>query len=265
MPSFPLIEELPPVIETHGWTWGPIKASPIHLDNFWLGVDRQGNRWLTKLRGAFYAYREITFAKLAQRMKWSCQSSVFMRLDEHSARTLGASPGEVHAAHWFLDEHLPFPPCSPDCERGRLNGREIRTPEDLAGINISHLLDWPKGDMAACLFGANEDPQQLFTKSHELVIIDSETMFTSRPCSFEDVTWLKNAEGQPSPGGSALALEVCQNFASLSMAEIEEALQIPANVAIQETWPIAPLLQESRRFADRFCANYEQSDLWRRE
>lgn len=251
MQSFPQIEELPPAVEAHGWIWEPFSLPLIQSHNFWLGVDRDGNRWLTKLRGSFYAYREIVFARLAQRMNWSCQSSVFMKLDKRSAQTLGVSAGEVHAAHWFLDEHL-YPPCSPNCELEFLVNKQIRVVEDLMGSHISHLLDWPKSEISAYLFGGSEPPGRLFTKAHEFVIIDSELMFATAPSSFDSSPWLSNSEGQLSRSGNALALEVCQNLASLSILEIEEALRIPVSIAVQETWPIAPILHASRRFADKF-------------
>jgi hypothetical protein len=254
MRSFPLIEELPPVVETLGWSWERFNAPSASSDNFWLGVDRQGNRWITKLRGSFYAYREIVFARLAQKMKWSCQSTVFMKLDERSAQTLGVTAGEIHAAHWFLDEHV-YHPCSHGCPIEFLVNMQLRTVEDLLNSHVSHLLDWPKSEISAYLFGGNEPPGRLFTKAHEFVIIDSELMFSTIPCPFDSLPWMSDSEGHPSCSGNSLVLEVCQDLASLSALEIEEALKIPASVAVQETWPVAPILHASRRHADEFVRN----------
>lgn len=89
MPSFPLMRDLPTVIDTKGWNWIRFTAPVAPSHNFWLGTDLQGNRWLTKLTGEFNAYREIVFGRLAQQMNWSCQSTVFMRVDSKSARLLG--------------------------------------------------------------------------------------------------------------------------------------------------------------------------------
>lgn len=259
MQSFPLIEELPPVVETHGWIWEPFKAPSTQSHNFWIGVDRQGNRWLTKLTGSFYAYREIVFARLAQRMKWSCQSSVFMKLDKYSAQTLGVTTGEVHAAHWFLDEHV-YPPCSLGCELEFLVNKQIRTVEDLLSSQVSHLLDWPKSEIAAYLFGGNEPPGRLFTKAHEFVIIDSELMFATDPCPLDSSPWLTDSGGQSSRSGIALALEVCQGLAALPPLVVEEALYVPENITVQKRWPIAPKLKASRRFAVEFCAAHERNN-----
>jgi hypothetical protein len=64
MPSFPLMTDIPPLLSTKGWIWSQVKNAGHPSDGHWLATDTEGRRWLTKLRGSFYAYREITFAKL---------------------------------------------------------------------------------------------------------------------------------------------------------------------------------------------------------
>jgi hypothetical protein len=177
-----------------------------------------------------------------------------MKLDENSAQTLGVSAGEVHAAHWFLDEHV-FLPCSQGCELESLINNGIQTIKELTDLHVPHLLDLPKSEIAACLFGGYEPSGRLFTKSHEFVIIDSERMFSTDPYSLDSSPWLKDAEGRPSRSGIALALEVCQDLAALTPIVIEEALYVPENIAVQETWPVAPILYASRRVADEFVRN----------
>ncbi|TXT37471.1 MAG: hypothetical protein FD135_3588 [Comamonadaceae bacterium] len=250
MPSFPLMRDLPPVVETTGWDWRSFEAPVARSMNFWLGTDREGNRWLTKLTGDFYAYREIVFARLAQQMGWSCQSSVFMRLDERSAKAIDAKPGEVHAAHWFLDEHV-HPPCDQSCNLAPLIGRPVGVAEDLADLPIAHILDWPKSELAACLFGGNEPPGRLFTKEHEFVIIDSELMFATGPCSFDSTRWWGDRD-TPTPSGVKLAKEVCADLLALGQSSLEAALALPADINVQERWPITPLLYESYAHAQAF-------------
>lgn len=152
MASFPRMRDLPTVLETAGRQWCRFDPPVAPSDNLWLGTDRQGQRGLTKLRGDFYAYREIVFGRLAQQMGWSCQSSVFMRLDAQSAVQLGVRPEEIHAAHWFMGEHV-HPPCAGTCPLEPLVGRSVGCIEDLADIDAAHILDWPKSELAACLFG----------------------------------------------------------------------------------------------------------------
>ena len=99
---FPLMQELPKVVDTHGWHWKPYS---VGIKDFWIGQDPVGRKWMTKMRGAERAYREIVFARLAQAMNWSCQSSIFIALDEESMALLKSECGRFHAAHFFLEEH----------------------------------------------------------------------------------------------------------------------------------------------------------------
>ena len=250
MPSFPLMRDLPTVVETAGWAWHSFKAPVAPSMNFWLGTDCQGNRWLTKLTGDFYAYREIVFGKLAQQMGWSCQSSVFMRLDHDSAKAIGGKPGELHAAHWFLDEHV-HPPCNEDCNLAPLVGKPVESVEDIVDLPIAHIIDWPKSELAACLFGGNEPPGRLFTKEHEFVIIDSELMFSTGPCAFDSTIWWGEKE-RPRPSGVELAKEVCTDLLALGQQSLQRALSLPTGITVQERWPIAPLIYKSFAYAQAF-------------
>lgn len=252
MSSFPLMSNLPQSVSTTGWSWEQFAPPSVPSENFWLGTDCEGNRWLTKLRGSFYAYREVVFARLAQAMKWSCQSSVFLRLDSESAATLGVDPDESHAAHWFMPEHN-NQSCLGSCALEFLYGKEIRTVNELAGSKIAHLLDWPKSEYAAYLFGGNEPPGRLFTTTHEFVIIDSEQMFSTGPSTFETSHWYNEPDGKPSQCGRALAVEVCADLTALTERDIEDALLIPQEISIREQWPIAPRLRSSRLFAASFA------------
>jgi len=258
MPSFPLIRDLPPVLDTTGWSWKRFTAPVAPSYNFWLGTDQDGNRWLTKLKGSFYAYREIVFARLAQDMKCSCQSSTFMRVDKHSAQLLGVRPGEIHAAHWFLTEHL-HPPCTADCALKFLMDRPNPTVADLKESSIAHLLDWPKSEFAAYVFGGTERPDKLFTTAHEFVIIDSELMFDTGPCEFDTASWWNEPDGRPSYSGRALALEVCTDLAALLESQVQEALQVPDGVSIPKRLPIAPRLKASRKFAAGYIVSHARA------
>lgn len=252
MPSFPLIKELPPVLDSTGWSWDIFHAPP---SDFWLGTDLDGNRWLTKLRGGFCAYREIVFARLAQEMGWFCQSSAFLKLDKSSAKTLGVSASEIHAANWFMEEHQ-HSACTPDCPRKLLNDRPPETIDDLSNFQIKHLIDWPKSELAALLFGANDGPDGLFTRQHEFVVIDSEQMFASGPSDISSWRWWNQRDGAPSRSGHALALEVCREVSALTSAEVEEALSIPRGVSVRQQRTIAPKLKASRKFAVEYIASH---------
>ena len=247
MPSFPRIADLAPLIETAGWQWTPFTTPSFPRKTLWRGKDRGGNCWLTKLRGDFYAYREIVFARLAQKMNWSCQSSVFIRIDKESAHVLEVGPGSVHAANWFLEEHAGIA-CGADCNFAPLVGRVIGRVEDLVNVPVAHVLDWPKSEMAACLFGGNEPPGHLITQAHEFVIIDSEQMFSTAPSPFDCTRWWGDP-ASPHPSGVRIGQQVCADFLALSLSAIDAALEPPSGIQINERWPIAPLLRESVVFA----------------
>ena len=227
MASFPSMLEIPISASTQGWSWEKIQNPGLPSDGFWLGTDLQGGRWLTKLRGSFYAYREIVFARLVQRLGWSCQSSMFVRLDRESAAVLGRKIGEVHSAHWYLDEHASMR-CGPECSLKALFDHEVRSVDDLVFSGVSHLLDWPKSELAAYIFGGNEPPGRLFTATHEFVIIDSEQMFSTGPCQFDTWSWLKTPDGAAHLGGHKLAEEVCREISSLPSSFLSESLVKPS-------------------------------------
>lgn len=237
-------------METTGWHWERFESKGVPSHNFWLGSDRQGNRWLTKLRGDFKAFREIVFGRLAQQMGWSCQSSVFIRVDDESASMLGVKPGEVHAAHWFLDEHVEIP-CNSECRLVPLVGRPVGAVEDIADIDIPHILDWPKSELAACLFGGTEPPGRLFTVEHDFVIIDSELMFASGPSDFDCTRWW-GENAAPISSGFMMAEQVCSEFLALGHQSLKCALALPSEIEVNETWRIEPLLYESFAFAESF-------------
>jgi hypothetical protein len=258
MPSFAQMNDLPPVLDTTGWRWERYQPSSSAPRDFWLGFDLAGRRWLTKLRGDLYAYRELVFSRLAQKMGWSCQSSAFMVLDPHSAQQLGVPDDEGHAAHWFMDEH-PRKKCSSECPLAFLRGRPIETVDDLAGSRIDHILDWPKSEIAACLFGGNESPGCLITTAHEFVIIDSEQMFSSGRSDLTETRWWNNPGGSPSVSGRWLTCEVCRDLCRLSQPELKEALRIPDTVSVRQRGPVARKLNASRAFARRFLVAHERA------
>ena len=204
MSSIPKMSSFPTVIETVGWRWDQLAAPDRELDGFWIGVDADGNKWLTKLRGSFYAYREIVFAKLAQTMGWSCQSSVFIRIDVDSAEKLGVQAFEVHAAHWFMNEHCPSA-CGPRCPFVPIiNGVRCNL-EYISKSQIKYMMDWPKSVIASYVFGGSEPPDRFFTSDHEFVIIDSEQMFATGPVCFDSDRWLVNDDESPSVLGRDIA------------------------------------------------------------
>jgi hypothetical protein len=254
---FPSIAELPAVLDSTGWTWEQYETPSFPSHSFWVGTDSDGRKWLTKLTGDFYAYREIVFARIAQKMGWSCQSSTFVILDDRSADCLGVCGGNVHAAHWFLVEHASTS-CSRGCPWEACKGHVIDDLDDLNGCKVFRILDWPRSEIAAALFGGNEPPGRLITAAHEFVIIDSEQMFSTGPTDVTKTQWWNRHDGTASPSGRQMTFEVCRRVSQLSDNVLADALAKPSGVAINELWPIAPRLGQSRQFAHQFATDYER-------
>ena len=247
MSSYPLVCQLPPLVTTAGWQWQKFEPASTGA-NFWIGTDTDGNRWLTKLRGSFCAYREIIFSRLAQSMKWSYQSSVFMQIDDESAITLGVGAGEIHAAQWFLHEHAQAV-CAPSCPMQHLHDAEIRRVAEIAKYDIAHLLDWPKTELAAYIFGASDHPDRLITVCHEFVAIDGEQMFAHSPSDPRRSSWCVDQFGEKLQDGLSLLEDVCADLVALTDSQLEDSLRVPPGIHLIEKWPIAPLVERSFVFA----------------
>lgn len=245
MPSFPPIDSLPVVLETSGWHWEQYDYPSSSVENFWIGLDQTGNKWLTKLRGGYRAYRELVFARAAQKMGWSCQSSAFMRLDLSSAKFLGVDVNEIQAAHWFMEEH-PLVACSPECSLVSLFGHSINSVNDIAGSGVNHIMDWPKSYFAAYLFGGLEPPGHLFTTTHEFVIIDSELMFHSDPCDLSEDSWWKD--------GRQLAIEACRDLLNLTIHDLDQIFYIPETVSVEGYQGVIKKFKKSQALAIKFLA-----------
>jgi hypothetical protein len=249
----PSIYELPEFICTKGWQWRTFSPSfgIAQLSEFWIGTDLEGNQWLTKLRGGFYAYREIVFAKISQSMGLSCQSSTYIKLDSQSAKQIGGKAGDIHSVHWFLKEHAPEP-CGIECPYHQLNEATIFEIKDLYPIPISNILDWPSSDFLAYLLGANEISDYLITEDHEFVTIDSEQMFSTNYHCFSTLNWFLNTERIPSSEGISFAKELCLRFVSLSVKDIQRALVIPDNIQIEKRWDIEEIIWKSYEYAKQY-------------
>lgn len=250
--SFPLIHELPSMLNTTGWQWELHDTPAPHSKSFWLATDNNGCKWITKLRGSFRGYRELVFARLAQRLGWSCQSTVFAKLDSAAIKLFEINGLEWYQPmHWFMPEHSGN--CANrDCPIEFLARRPIKSIANIANIPISHLLDWPRSEFAACLFGGNEPPGRFITTSHEFVIIDSELMFSTGPSSLSDTSWWRNEDGSPSREGYNLAYEICNEVARLTNPDLDEILKIPDGVTIEQKWDISLKLHASHKFAENF-------------
>lgn len=253
MPAFRSTPDLPSVLTCGDWSWSPYEAGKSKP--FWLGTDAEGTRWLTKMRGGFNAYREIVFARLAQRAGWSCQSSTFAVLDPTSPpMRFTRSEDQVQLLSLFVEEH-PSTACGVDCPLPRLQ-MDLAAADDramaLQRTSILGALDWARADVAAALLGANEPSGGILTRDHRHLIIDSELMFSTGPTDPRVTDWYECASGAQSNLGSAITREVCMVVGSLADSDIEELLLVPSGVHIAMSWSIGDRLRSARDFAFEF-------------
>ncbi|MDO8414637.1 MAG: hypothetical protein Q7S87_00345 [Agitococcus sp.] len=241
MSSHPKMTSLPAVVDCAEWDWKPADS----MNGFWIGTDKQGNRWLTKLRGSFCAYREIVFARIAQELGWSIQSSSFICLDSRSAKMLGRAESEVHAVHWYMKEHQAMP-CSLGCPLVPLrNGIPTnRFIEKLSSSQIGNIRDLLRCEIAIYIFGALEPCGYFYTPEHDFVIIDSELVFSSGPRPINESPLLKNSDGTISDESVILALEVCAQVSALSEDMVSRIIAIPNEIHIDENWSISDIVRK---------------------
>lgn len=250
--AFPLICDLPSVVSVQGWLWKQYADPNSAVTDFWVGTDHQGNQWLTKVRGSFYAYREIVFARIAQRLGWSCQSSIFGVFPDDVPPILRLTTDEkIHALHWLLPEHQ-ISQCCADCPIDP-NANLAAT---LQNLPLSNTVDWLRGEIAAYLFGGNEPPGILFTQDHALVIIDSEQMFSSMPSILCQIPWWTDRHDAISTIARQVAVDLSVAVAKLSDTDLQEFLEAPRDIHISERRRVERILKKARDEARTFSASH---------
>jgi hypothetical protein len=253
--DFPRITELPELLIADSWIWERFESS-IYSENFWIGLAPNNNRWLVKMRGSFYAYRERTFASLAQRLGLSCQSSVYLKLPQECLPRKGMEDTEDwQLAIWLLPEHG-SQECSDHCPIEELY-RNINAPAQdfvaaLQASSVKNAVDWARGELLAYLCGANESSDRLFTPDHQFVLIDNEQIFSVPPGNILEAPCLEAPNNGLSQAGLKVALDLCSDFSALADDEIEEITRLPSHYTVDERWAIKPLIYEGRRAANEF-------------
>lgn len=255
MTSAPLISDLPDMVAAEGWEWNPFETPMSSGSGFWLGTDTQGRRWLAKLRGRDSGLRELAFARAAQRLGWSCQSSMFESLPASSrVRRECKDVDPVQLVHWYYEEADYSDPVVKallaPIQEG-LNDPRRHPLDAVTNAPIISFIDWPRSEIAACLFGANETCGRLLTTALANVIIDSELMFASMPDLSLDTSWLHADAKTGQAKGLALSLEVCESVASLSANALEAFAKPPRGVRVQLRQPIEPVMRAAAIGAER--------------
>ena len=148
-------------------------------------------------------------------------------------------------ANWFLNEH-PQEACSLVCPRKELEAQLNNPGGDPVSVlrhsKVAFALDLARGDMMACLCGANEPSDRLLTCNHEFVMVDNERMFSSDPSSPMKCRWIERPSGQVSEHGLTLERELCFAFAGVTDSEISKLCCIPPGYHVEERWSISDKL-----------------------
>ena len=229
--SFPLISELPKLLDASDWEW---QTPPPRDDGlgmppwWWIGTDRSGRRWLVKMSNGFCAYREHVFASLAQRLGISCQSSTYLFiLSEKAEPRLHTRCSEPYQlAIWLMEEHAPQS-CSTTCALSEVIGKYTDySAIKRAGVSgIAHFEDLVRGDVLGHLCGQFETHGHFVTCDHEYVVIDNELMFAETP-------GLNGCHWHDNDAARLLITEVCQDLFSVGDRELQEIATIPNGFTI---------------------------------
>ena len=213
-----------------GWRWR--KPAPrdhwMGMDpDWWIGTDAEGRRWLVKMKGSFYAYREHVFASLAQQIGISCQSSTYLLIPSENVepRRYTRNSEAYQLAIWLMDEHG-AQSCSPTCPLATFfRQQRFRRIVSTRDLGIADIDDSARGDVLGHLCGQFEPHGHFFTRDHEYVVIDNECMFAEKP-SLRQCRWVQNVDDRP------MVREVCQSLVDISDEELRTITAVPADYAI---------------------------------
>ena len=202
--QFPHSYTLTPLLFGNDLAWHP----PSDRVRFWSAEDTQGVRWLTKLRGGFYAVRERAFSIIAQALEISCQSSTFLKMPSRSRSATFPCRGvdfddTYQLASWFLDEHSQHHECCDDCPLVELDDEFQLRPYDVGVLTesrIENALDLARGEMLGMLCEMHEPPGSFFTVDHAFVQIDNEQMFSRNAgADLLDSPWIVDDDDRTRP------------------------------------------------------------------
>ena len=244
------VAELPPILHTETWAWEKF-APPDSPDwpRFWVGTDDAGNKWLSKMRGSFYGYRELIFERLVQHAGWLSQSSAFTVLPKNSPpiQTSNHAVERTQLLTLFLREHS-HEYCGPTCLRRHCKGITNSTdPEIIEKLPLRDALNVARCNILAPLFGGNEPADFLLTDEHDVYLIDGEQMFATRPCDVRETTWWE------SDGGKRITRDICKTIGAFSDADLQHFLKVPAGIRIKRLWNIRDKVFGARDYAKEFA------------
>lgn len=241
---FPLITELPRMLVANEWRWEPCDFRRHCV----IGIDPESRRWLVQIRGSRRAYQEHVFAKLAQRLGISCQSSVLLQIPTSNFPPLDDTLNNdtSQLAIWMMEEHR-TENCTDDClfkDKEELH-QAINSEERLIQLlhsGLPHVEDFVKGDLLGYMCGGAEKPDRFWTADHQYVVIDNERMFECHS-NLEDCPWMD------SPTGKKLAKELTAGLALIADEELRAMAELPAEYVVNSPLQLGDRLLHTKALA----------------
>lgn len=239
--SFPLIADLPELLVANDWRWEPCDFRRHCV----IGIDPGSRRWLVQVRGSQKAYQEHVFARLAQRLGVSCQSSVLLQIPSSNfpplADTLNMDTSQL--AIWLMEPHVPGR-CGNCCllpeERKCVDSEESLV--QLLNSGLPHVVDFVKGDLLGYVCGGTEKPDRFWTVGHQYVVIDNERMFECEP-NLAACTWMDWSTGRK------LAKELLEGLASIPDEELCRMAALPSGYDVSANLCLKTRLLQIKKLA----------------
>lgn len=253
--QIPKIVDLPRLLVASEWKWRrPAGDEARNLkQDWWIGTDPQSRQWLIKMTGSSYAHREQVFARLAQRLGISCQSSTYVVIENDSVLQRPSGDAEPYQlAIWLMEQHEGRA-CSPSCVCSAAINRRLSFDDIVRAKNagLAYFDDMVRGDVLGHLCGQFEPHGRFFTRNHEYVVIDNECMFHDQPC-------LNQYSRLDEPGVRPVIIELCRKFVSLGDDELRAIVAIPKNYAISPGRDLFEAVLSARAAAGEYLELFDE-------
>lgn len=254
--AYPRIDNLPLQVNAYNWIWSKMENS-----RFWIGRDQDGTKWLVKGKGSFYALRERASAYLLQTIGVNSQSSAFVILPDDSLPVTDRPDIERYQlAILYIDEHGHSCMDEKKCPLKDLNGQFQKASKKVSYLEtcpIKNIIDWVKLEVMACLCGANEPSDRLFSKDHIMYVIDNEQMFSGEPWNPITCTNWFDIEYDAT---MKITLDLCQRLSDIEKRDIQLFTTIPEGYVVGELWPISHLMESTVEYAKQFLKENENQN-----
>lgn len=226
--------------------------------DFWIGRELDGTKWLIKGRSSFYALRERASAYLLQSIGVNSQSSAFVIRPEESLPVTDKPDIERYQlAIRYINEHGKNCVSGEKCPLRKLNDQFEEIPKKVSFLetcSIKNIIDWVKLEVMACLCGANEASDRLFSEDHIMYVIDNEQMFSTTSSNPITCTNWFEIEYDTT---MKITLDLCKRLSNINKQDIKVFTTIPKGYVVDELWSISELMESTVKFAKQFLKNNE--------